>query len=202
VLTRGGGGLEDLHAFNDEQVARAVFGSSIPVVVAVGHERDESLADYVADVRASTPSNAVERVVPSRNDVLYEIETMARHMQDQIDNTISEKGRLIEHATNLVSFVLERQKERFRVIYDQLMVTTGDWLPLIRSDLEGLGKILRQVDPKRVLARGYSLVTVGGAVVTKASELEVGQDINVQFATGSADAQVKRVDGKGQQRLV
>jgi exodeoxyribonuclease VII large subunit len=202
VLTRGGGGLEDLHAFNDEQVARAVYASKIPVVVAVGHERDESLADFVADVRASTPSNAAERIVPSRKDVLYEIETMARHMEERIDGTIAEKSRLIEHATSLVSFVLERQKERFRVVYEQLQVTTSDWLPLIRSELEGLGRVLRQVDPKRVLARGYSLVTTGGNVVTDSSELEAGQDIKIQFATGEADAKIKRSNGKGQQSLV
>ncbi len=202
VLTRGGGGLEDLHAFNDEQVARAIYSSKIPVVVAVGHERDESLADFVADVRASTPSNAAERIVPSRKDVLYELETMARHMQDRIEGEVAQKSRLIEHATSLVSFVLERQKERFRTIYEQFEVGTSDWLVLIRSDLEGLGKILRQVDPKRVLARGYSLVTVGGSVVTDASELEVGQEIAVQFAKGSVDAEVRSVGDKGQQKLV
>ncbi len=202
VLTRGGGGLEDLHAFNDEQVARAIYASKIPVVVAVGHERDESLADFVADVRASTPSNAAERIVPSRKDVLYELETMSRHMQDRLEDEIAEKSRLIEHATNLVSFVLERQKERFRSVYEQFQVGTNDWLVLIRSDLEGLGKILRQVDPKRVLARGYSLVTMEGSVVSNVSELEVGQEIEVQFAKGSARAEVRSVGGKGQQKLV
>jgi len=202
VLTRGGGGLEDLHAFNDEGVARAIFSSSIPVVCAVGHERDESLADFVADVRASTPSNAAERVVPSRSDVSYEIETMARHMEERMRDHIEMRSRVIERATGSISFILERQKERFRAAHERLMVAGEDWLPLIRSELEGLARVLRQVDPKRVLARGYSIVTVNGAVVADASKVGIGQEVGVQLAAGSFDAQVTRVDGKGQQKLV
>ncbi len=202
VLTRGGGGLEDLHAFNDEQVARAVFSSTIPVVCAVGHERDESLADFVADVRASTPSNAAERVVPSRSDVSYEIETMERHMEERLTDVVQAHGRVIERATGSISFILERQKERFRAIQERLMVAGEDWLPLIRSELEGVARVLRQVDPKRVLARGYSLVTVGGAVLTDASKVGVGTHVGVQLAAGSFEAEVKSVNGKGQQKLV
>lgn len=202
VLTRGGGGLEDLHAFNDEEVARAIFRSKIPVVVGVGHERDESLADFVADVRASTPSNAAERIVPSRSDVRYEIETMERHMEERLADVVQVRGRVIERATSSISFILERQKERFRSFEERLFVAGEDWLPLIRSELEGLARVLRQVDPKRVLSRGYSIVSVDGAVLTDASKVGVGQEVGVQLAAGSFDAQVTRVNGKGQQKLV
>lgn len=179
VLTRGGGGLEDLHAFNDEQVARAVFASKIPVVCAVGHERDESLCDFVADVRASTPSNAAERVVPNRQDVLYEMETMLRHM----------------------GFVLTGQKERFVFLERRFSEASRDWLPNLRERLEGSIRVLRQLDPTRVLSRGYSIVRLGGRVIREASLLEIGSPIHVQLAAGSFDADVTRVNGKGQQKI-
>ncbi len=202
VLTRGGGGLEDLHAFNDESVARAVYASRIPVVVAVGHERDESLADYVADVRASTPSNAAERIVPSRSDVLYEIETMARHMEERLQDRVQARSRIIERATSSISFILERQKDRFVALQERLMVAGSDWLPFIGSELEGLVRVLRQVDPKRVLSRGYSIVSVGGKVLTDTSQIDVGAELSVQLAAGSIETKVLRVNGKGQARLV
>ena len=88
VLTRGGGAMEDLHAFNSEEVVRAIFGSKIPVVVGVGHERDETLADYVADVRASTPSNAAERLVPDRRDVERELDACVRGVEHGFEKTI------------------------------------------------------------------------------------------------------------------
>lgn len=171
VLTRGGGGLEDLHAFNDEQVVRAVYGSKIPVVVAVGHERDESLADFVADVRASTPSNAAERVVPSRSDVLYEIEMMQQHIERQIDEQVRGYQHSIEQAASMMSGVLDRHKQR----------------------LEGMVQLLHSFDPRRVLARGYSLVRLGGEIVKDGSTLEPGAQIDVQFASGSAQADVTHV---------
>jgi exodeoxyribonuclease VII large subunit len=202
VLTRGGGGLEDLHAFNDEQVARAIYASKIPVVVAVGHERDESLADFVADVRASTPSNAAERVVPSRSDVSYEIDSLTSHLEGCLNDSLQERSFLLERATNLIGFILERQKQHLSQLTQGLSFRTSTWLPRVREGLEGFERILRQVDPKRVLSRGYSLVTVDGRVVRDASTLEVGADITVQFAAGSADARVSRINGRGQQRLV
>ncbi|MBI4435730.1 exodeoxyribonuclease VII large subunit [Candidatus Uhrbacteria bacterium] len=202
VLTRGGGGLEDLHAFNDEQVARAIYASKIPVVVAVGHERDESLADFVADVRASTPSNAAERIVPSRSDISYELETLTGHMESRLSHTIQDRAFVLERATNLIGFILERQKERLSRAKEGLLLLVNSWLPRLREGLEFSTRVLRQVDPKRVLARGYSLVTVGGHVIRDASTLEVGGEITVQFAAGCADARVSRVNNKGQQKLV
>ncbi|MFA4845424.1 MAG: exodeoxyribonuclease VII large subunit [Patescibacteria group bacterium] len=202
VLTRGGGGLEDLHAFNDEAVARAIYASTIPVVCAVGHERDESLADFVADVRASTPSNAAERVVPSRDEVRYEIETLRDHLVARMEDTIRTRVQLIDMATHRVSFILERQKDRLARLSEALLSCTTLWLSRLKDRLQSHERVLKELNPKRVLARGYSIVRSAGHVLTSVSTLEVESDIQVQFATGSADAQVRRINGKGQQRFV
>jgi exodeoxyribonuclease VII large subunit len=202
VLTRGGGGLEDLHAFNDEHVARAIFVSKIPVVCAVGHERDESLADFVADVRASTPSNAAEIIVPSRKDVLYEIETIRDHMIHKVMETIEDHKFEIDRATQIIELILNRQKERLANIDEKLREMAEGWVPSIKEKLEFFSKILKQVDPKRVLSRGYSIVTVGKKVITNATKLEVGTTIGVQLATGKIQADVKKINDKGQQQLV
>lgn len=180
VLTRGGGSLEDLHAFNDEQVVRAVFGSKIPVVCGVGHERDESLCDFVADVRASTPSNAAERVVPNRREVLYEIETMARRVETRLVDSVDDKQFLIERVTNLIFSAVDRQKEK----------------------LSQLIRVLSNLDPKRVLSRGYSIVTSRGKIVKDSSTLEIGAEVGVQLAQGSLDAEVLRINGKGKLKLI
>ncbi|HAU66260.1 MAG: Exodeoxyribonuclease 7 large subunit [Candidatus Uhrbacteria bacterium GW2011_GWF2_39_13] len=202
VLTRGGGGLEDLHAFNDEDVARAIYASVIPVVCAVGHERDESLADFVADVRASTPSNAAERVVPSRQDVLYEIETLTRHMESRLSDVIQDYSYVIERATQLIGFILEQQKQRLLRATEGILFATQQWFMRMKTKREAYERILRQVDPKRVLSRGYSLVFSHGTVVKEATQLEVGGEITVQFASSLAEARVLRINGKGQQKLV
>ena len=202
VLTRGGGGLEDLHAFNDEQIARSIFQSKIPVVVGVGHERDESLADFVADVRASTPSNAAERIVPSRNEIARDIENMQRFMGDRFHSLRDEYHQKIERAMSLFSVILDREKVRFKNISERFDQSFKRWLPSLSDILKSFHSILRQVDPKRILARGYSIVTLRGVVLKDAKLLEVGSEISVQLATGSIDAEVKRLNGKGQQRLM
>ncbi len=202
VLTRGGGGLEDLHAFNDEQVARAVYQSIIPVVVAVGHERDESLADYVADIRASTPSNAAERVVPSRADVKYEIDMMLQHNEQQLQFVMDEYRTAAEKIATRVGHILERERERLSAIRTRLHDHVEGWLPSLRESVESSARVLRQVDPTRVLARGYAIVRIGGDVIRDASSLAIGREIAIQLGQGAVDAEVLRVNGKGKQRLV
>lgn len=202
VLTRGGGGLEDLHAFNDEHVARAVYQSVIPVVVAVGHERDESLADYVADIRASTPSNAAERVVPSRADVKYEIDMMLSHNEQQLHFVMDEYRSAADKVATRVGHILERERERLIAMHTRLSDRVESWLPQLRDSIESSARMLRQVDPTRILARGYAIVRVDGAVVREASVLAIGKEIGIQLGAGSVDAEVLRVNGKGKQKLV
>ncbi|MFA6132201.1 MAG: exodeoxyribonuclease VII large subunit [Patescibacteria group bacterium] len=202
VLTRGGGSLEDLHAFNDEQVTRAVFGSKIPVVCGVGHERDESLCDFVADVRASTPSNAAERVVPNRQEVLYEIETMTRHLENRLSDVLGEKQMLIDRATQLIFSAADRQKEKLSHLTNNLFDRVNNWLPRFKDRLAASFRVLANLDPKRVLARGYSIVTARGKVIKDAAALEIGAEIGVQLAEGSLGAEVLRVNGKGKLKLI
>lgn len=202
VLTRGGGGLEDLHAFNDEQVARAVFASPIPVVCAVGHERDESLCDFVADVRASTPSNAAERVVPSRQEVLYEMDAMVRHVESRLTDVMARCRFAIDRAVQTASRLLVRQAERFTYVERRFKEDSWAWLPLLRDRLEGSVRLLSHLDPARVLSRGYSIVRVGQQVVREASILEIGQSIHVQLAASAFGAKVTHLEGKGQQSLI
>jgi exodeoxyribonuclease VII large subunit len=202
VLTRGGGGLEDLHAFNDEQVARAVYQSVIPVVVAVGHERDESLCDYVADVRASTPSNAAERVVPSRADVKYELDMMLQRHEQQLQFVMDEYRTAADKVATIVGHILERERTRLITMHNRLSDRVETWLPTIRESIESSARMLRQVDPTRILARGYAIVRAGGTVIRDASSLAIGTEIGIQLGTGNVDAEVLRVNGKGKQKLV
>lgn len=168
VLTRGGGSLEDLHAFNSEAVVRAVFQSAIPVVVGVGHERDESLCDFVADVRASTPSNAAERVVPDRREIDVHLAVSVDRLADRIDDEIQEKSRAIDRAIRAVDAFLERCSR---------MV----------SECE---RVLKSVDPREVLKRGYALVRSRGKILHSSRAVAPGDHVQIQLGDGTLDAQV------------
>src|SRR3989338_4261154 len=109
VLIRGGGSLEDLAAFNSEEVVRAIYSSRIPVMVGVGHERDETLADLAADVRASTPSNAAEIVVPERRDFMAQLDFTLERMGEGVEHSIALRKHELSRAVSLVSSQLEAQ---------------------------------------------------------------------------------------------
>lgn len=202
VLTRGGGSLEDLHAFNDEAVARAVYGSKIPVVCGVGHERDESLCDFVADVRASTPSNAAERVAPDRRELEREVTMMQRRVEERMETWIEDRLRAITRAAQIGESLLAHARERTHTATRRLFERADGWLAPWREAVLAHERVLKNVDPKRVLERGYAIASVGGRVVTDAAALEPGSEIGVQLSRGSFDAEVLRVNGKGKQKLV
>lgn len=190
VLTRGGGSLEDLHAFNDERVVRAVYGSLIPVVCGVGHERDESLCDFVADVRASTPSNAAERVVPDRREVEYTVQMMVERVCDRFHRTLDDQRYKIETANRVFTQVMERRQTQVDGVVQRLFLRSSTWMGNLRNRLEGEERLLRNVDPTRVLGRGYSIVTSAGKIIKEAAALSVGAEIEVTFARGTRDAKI------------
>ncbi len=194
VLTRGGGALEDLHAFNSEEVARAIFASRVPVVVGVGHERDETLADHVADVRASTPSNAAERLTPDRRDVAREIDAAARTMERALEREIGARA----HRLTDLEHHLEGHDRAARDEFDAVMGDLERALLGFEARVQKLAgaverdeRLLKSFDPAAVLRRGYAIVRdASGQVLRDAASVDTGAAIAVQLAKGTIEADV------------
>jgi len=168
ILTRGGGSLEDLQAFNSEAVARAVFGSRTPVVCGVGHERDISIADMVADVRAATPSNAAELTVPDRREVVQQVAYSVERMTEGLERIVEEKKNTIEHAMEVGARFVERYKER----------------------LDHFVRTLENLNPLNILKRGYSVVTKAGRVLKDSASAEIGDDVDIRLYKGGFTGKV------------
>jgi exodeoxyribonuclease VII large subunit len=199
VVTRGGGSLEDLWAFNEEVVVRAIFASAVPVVSAVGHEVDVTLSDLVADVRALTPSEAAERIVPSAEEVMARLrQYQGRLLAAVRSRTSAARSRLDALAARGVfRRPLERVRQWERRL-DELGSRTeravGNSIRLARGRADSLGARLDALSPLAVLGRGYSLTqrVADGRVIRDAGELSPGQEIRTRFARGRA---VSRVEG-------
>ncbi len=174
VLTRGGGSAEDLQAFSTEQVTRAVASSRVPTLVAIGHEVDSSLSELAADVRASTPSNAAELLVPDRKTVLAGLKSYRGQLKQSVDIKVRELAEDV---------VLARRQ--LREAGDRAVHTAEIWL-------RNRHQLLEAFDPQAALTRGYSLVKKAGRVVG-AKDLQAGNGVTITFADGTADAQVTDV---------
>ncbi len=191
IVGRGGGSLEDLWAFNEEVVARAIFRSQIPVVSAVGHEVDFSIADFVADVRAPTPSAAAEVAVPDRFELERRIQAGIGRayaaLQGRIDGARSHLKRLessygYRRPRDIVFQYAQRVDELARALW----TAASHRLALDRQAVEGLAKRLQGLNHEAILRRGYSLCyrRRDGALVSQAAKLDLDDEIEVQFHRG------------------
>lgn len=179
VIVRGGGSADDLAAFNDEPLVRAIAGSRVPTMVGVGHEVDTSLSDLAADVRAATPSNAAQLLVPDRTEIL----AWQRYLLQQC---IGRMERVID----------ERLAMTLQVRQDALAVIDRQWS---RADHEAaqLFKVVRQLDPNRVLKRGYAVLRRDGAVIAPdAGSLAAGDTVTIELDKAIIDAGVNDVRSK------
>lgn len=190
VVIRGGGSTEDLHAFNSEPVARAIARSKAPVVVGVGHERDETIADYVADLRASTPSNAAQLVVPDQIELLARLGSDRAAESKQIWHQLEQLQRQVD---KIIAFTRERTRgvvsgglERaFRI------VQTSRWqleqaLKSIASQAQSLIDQIEVLAPHKVLERGYTITTNNqGDWITSIQQIKDQQSIQTNFTDGS-----------------
>ena len=198
ITGRGGGSLEDLWAFNDERVARAIFESEIPVISAVGHEPDVTIADYVADRRAATPSHAAELAVPDREEVRELLQGLdARQYQalrrklDMLSRRLQELGSrpaLTEPQLYLGSkaMALDRGRERLLAAQERLVAEK-------RKKEAALAAALDALSPLKVLGRGYSIVRRDGRALRSASEAAVGDTLDVTLAGGELGCVVREV---------
>ena len=198
IIGRGGGSMEDLWAFNDENLARAIYQSEIPVISAVGHEPDVTISDFVADLRAATPSNAAELAVP-------DCKALGRHL-----------SQLSARMVGAVSARLEEERSRLRRLSESRVMTDPmapirdkrvllDWQQsrllsqmqslthTQRSRLSALAAALDAMSPLKVLARGYSLTQdEGGRLLTSTDQVQPGQGIQVRLSDGSLDCTVMK----------
>lgn len=199
ILGRGGGSMEDLWAFNDENLARAVAASEIPVISAVGHETDFSLCDFVADLRAPTPSAAAEIAVPDRFALLDRIgqtkEVLLQRTQRRIDQgrgALAQKGRTLE----LLSPEGRLQRMRQQLVHHAQTIdrTVDRSLERRQTRLQGAVERLQSLNPLAVLQRGYAAVTAeDGGVIHSVSQMREGQCVTLMLRDGKAEAEIKRV---------
>ena len=200
ITGRGGGSIEDLWAFNDERVARAIYASEIPVISAVGHEPDVTISDYVADVRASTPSNAAELAVPDINEFTeglhsYEIrsrQAMAKRLaalRTKLDS-ISGKRVMQDPAASIDNRRIELDRSRDRLVSAQEHILSERKHEFVR-----LTAALDAMSPLKVLSRGYSITTgSGGKNIKSVNEIHAGDKLTVRLADGTAGCTVDNVE--------
>jgi exodeoxyribonuclease VII large subunit len=216
ILCRGGGSLEDLWAFNDERLVRAIAASPIPVVCGVGHETDVTLADLAADLRAPTPTAAAELVAPARSDLLLELQRLRQRAHraqqrtteghalrlDQLALRLARPGQLLARQAQLLQRHDERRHQALlrallleqiaqRELARRMQQAQHSTLRRAADRLHGLQARLQSVDPRRVLARGYAWVSdPQGRPVVSVRGLQPGQHVQAVWSDGEATAQL------------
>jgi len=198
IMSRGGGSLEDLWAFNDEKLARVIADCPIPVISAVGHEVDFTIADFVADMRAPTPSGAAELVVPDREDWLRSINSLAARIARLGQRAVEERSQTLDWLTRRLvqtspEQTLLRQHDRLRETYRRLVTSISQRVANSGHRLELAMRGLHAVSPLATLDRGYAIVedAESGNVLMNAGNATVGGDIRARLANGELTATVK-----------
>ena len=194
VITRGGGSFEELMPFNDESIVRAIRASKIPTLVAIGHERDLSLAEEAADVRGSTPTDCARRLVPDRKDVMYELATLLGGIESSFTQRLDAYRLIIERTLHAPGAWIAGRKAELETLASSCVSSVQQWVRTIRERFQAHVRLLSSLDPKRVLARGYAVLKdATGRAVTSVSRLRVGADASVQLKDGEAGVTVTRV---------
>lgn len=198
IVGRGGGSVEDLWAFNEEVLARAVFASEIPVISAVGHETDYTICDFVADLRAPTPSAAAECAVPDRLELLARLTSAKQHICSLVRNrfdTEREKLNAIGKNAALYDPLYSINEKKRELVYleDKLSSLVTSELEKNKSRVSATAGKLDALSPLRVISRGYALVEKNGRTVTKTADLQTGDFIRIKLSDGSFSANVKEI---------
>jgi exodeoxyribonuclease VII large subunit len=174
ILARGGGSAEDLWAFNDESLAREIHKSTAPVVSAIGHETDETLADYAADVRAATPTAAAELVTPDVSEIEFALDT------------------LLEEMRRKTSSILERQQSRLSFLEREINLRMKNYILYRKQELDSVMNVIDALNPEKIFARGYSAVFSSDGKIVKSSEnIKIGDELNIKLAGGGLKVTVK-----------
>ena len=196
IVGRGGGSIEDLWAFNEEVVAHAIYESRIPVISAVGHEPDVTISDYVADLRAATPSNAAELAVPDRDALTQTLDSMANAMANSLNRQIKAYKQhldVLSQSTALRSPTgyLEQKQRQLELLKNRLVAAENQNIARNTQRYVALTAKLDAMSPLKVLTRGYSMAQNDrGEVIRSVSQVEPGERIGISFSDGKVYATV------------
>ena len=202
IAGRGGGSMEDLWAFNEEPVVRAIAACPVPLISAVGHETDFTLADFAADVRAATPSQAAELAVPDRSEVMRQVENLTGQLTRQVQRELALRRQRLEGLLN--SRVMREPQSMLAERRQRLDFLLAGLQRTAKAELQGkqhkLGLILNRlaaINPAAVLGRGYGIVTKQDKLVSSIQSVEIDDELQLTFTDGRVKAKVLAKIGKG-----
>lgn len=197
IIGRGGGSIEDLWAFNDEYLARAIYNSKIPVISAVGHEIDFTICDFVADLRAPTPSAAAELATPNLTEVIAKIDSFKSRSILAISSLIEEYKTRLDHISSLKVFsspvsMLEIPKLKLKSVKKELISTFTKKIMTKRNDFSQKVAKLNALNPLSILSRGFATITSEQGITVKSiNDIENNSKINIRFSDGRAYATIE-----------
>ena len=195
IIGRGGGSIEDLWAFNDENLAYAIYNSHIPVISAVGHETDFTICDFVSDLRAPTPSAGAELAVPDRNEILQNLDAQRQYLSSLMDKKLIENNNVVsEMTTKLLSLSpddkiaklyndLDFISQKYENNSNRIFQNTANKIELLATTLESL-------NPVSILKRGYSVVTNNDKTVTSVKDVKNGDTLAINVTDGKIISKV------------
>lgn len=196
IIGRGGGSIEDLWAFNDEGLARAIYKSSIPVISAVGHEIDYTICDFVSDVRAATPSHAAELATPDINELLYRLNSFSERALDSIINNVSAYRARVEDLASSRVFIkptsmLDVPNLKLSSVSERLLSAMKQSVSQERERFAVVNSKLVSLNPMAVLSRGYGAVYDSqNRIINSVENIEIHDEISVKLSDGSVRATV------------
>lgn len=196
IVGRGGGSIEDLWAFNDEQVAYAIYHSEIPIISAVGHEPDVTISDYVADLRAATPSNAAELAVPDQDALRQNLDAISSAMASTLNRQLKAAERhlqLLSSSPTLRSPTgyLDQRRQSVELLKNRLIAAQNQNLSKAKQHYISVISKLDAMSPLKVLTRGYSMVrNNSGEVIRSVEQVTIGEKIRIHLSDGTLSATV------------
>lgn len=196
IVGRGGGSIEDLWAFNDEQVAYAIYHSEIPIISAVGHEPDVTISDYVADLRAATPSNAAELAVPDQDALRQNLDAISSAMASTLNRQLKAAERhlqLLSSSPTLRSPTgyLDQRRQSVELLKNRLIAAQNQNLSKAKQHYISVISKLDAMSPLKVLTRGYSMVrNDSGEVIRSVEQVTIGEKIRIHLSDGTLSATV------------
>jgi len=196
IIARGGGGVEDLLSFNDENVVKAAFASKIPIISAIGHETDFTLLDFVADYRASTPTAAAERAVPEKNNLIAKIFALHKQLISSFNLFLKEKDKDIYqlakslNINNLKNFIREK-KDKIKSYDKSLSNLLKDKFKYYQLNINNIFSRLNSLDTNKILKRGFSIIRdMNNNVIYKTNHAHKNSDVIIELSDGKIKAKI------------